>query len=296
MAGDDPLVLAWRVFAVDADGTLLAPWAVRFGTNVPADAWRTTVAIASCVSDDHEAPAVGCYCGLRGVQDLGELLARIEGPGTAAAIGRVRLSGKMLEGVDIPADDPPTTLRAERAELLQIHLAPPLTSRSAAVADRYPSAEVYRYADADWPEGLPASGTRVRPVGETFPADIAKAGEEAFIADVLEAGFGFADLDDPGAEAAIMKLGRRVCQAFRDGISDDDVASVLFSHVAEPTYAQVRVVMRSALENLCPECHFMFHEPGYRYGEPITLMAAMGREMSIWGDRLLSAAMGRPGR
>ena len=257
----EPLVLAWRTFTVAADGTLLAPFAMRFGEDVPTDEWRTTVTVASCISDDHEAPVEGCYCGLRGVQDLEELLARFDAGRTAAAIARVKLSGRMLPGVDIPDDDPVSTLRAERAELIQIHLAPALTARGGAVADRYPSVPVYSYARPDWPKGIPARGSRVRPVGTSFPADVRKAGEAAFADDVREAGFGDKDLDD-APDAAIVSLGRTVCDGLRKGISGEDAASVMFHHPAEPTLAQVKTLMESALENLCPECTFMFREPG----------------------------------
>jgi hypothetical protein len=55
----EPLVLAWRVFTVDADGVLLAPFAMRFGEDVPPDEWRTTITIASCITVDDDAPAEG---------------------------------------------------------------------------------------------------------------------------------------------------------------------------------------------------------------------------------------------
>ena len=293
MSAPTPLALAWRVFTLDSDGCLHAPWALRFGTDVPTDAWRTTVAIASCASADHDAPAEACFCGLRGVVDLGELLARIGEAGTVAAIARVRLFGRMLEGCDVPDDDPPTTLRAERAELLELHLAPQLTSRSGAVADKYPRVPVYRYAAEDWPAGVPVAGTRVRPVGQTFPADVTKAGEEAFVADVMAAGFGLADLDDPGAEAAILKMGRRLSDALRRGYSYEDLGSQLFNHEAEPTLTQVRTIVLSALRNLCPEAEFMFRQPGYTYAEPIRLSDIWSRMFRDVGDRLLSAAVER---
>jgi Protein of unknown function (DUF732) len=287
-------VLAWRVFTVDGSGTLLAPFAMRFGERLPGEEWRTTVTIASCITDDHEAPAEGCYCGLRGVQDLDQLLARFDEGKTAAVVARVRLSGRMLPGVDVPDDDPESTLRAERAELVEIHCAPPLTSRSGAVADRYPSVPVFSYAAPDWPNGItdPASGSRVRPVGTSFPADVRETGEAAFAAEVRRAGFGDRDLEDAD-DAAIVALGHTVCDGLRKGISGEDAASVYFSHPSRPTLAQVRTLINSALTHLCPECTFMFRETGYVHSEPIRLPDALNRMMTDVGRRAMWAADAR---
>ena len=65
----------------------------------------------------------------------------------AGVIGKVELSGKTLEGVDIPRDDPETTLRAERARLLELHLGPAHTALAPKVAETYGDVEVFTYTD-----------------------------------------------------------------------------------------------------------------------------------------------------
>lgn len=104
----------------------------------------------------HDAPDESCACGMRVVQDIDELLGRFDATLAAAAIARVSLSGRILPGYDIPNDDPPTTLRGERAELLDMHLSPALTARSGPVADQYPSVPVFSYSRTTGP---PASST-----------------------------------------------------------------------------------------------------------------------------------------
>jgi len=80
---------------------------------------------ASCDVSNHEAPAEGCECGLRGMTSVREFVA---GPrtfpdalaGRADAIGLVELGGRMVgpDPVELGQPHTSTVLRAERARVI----------------------------------------------------------------------------------------------------------------------------------------------------------------------------------
>ncbi len=135
---------------------------------------------AKCIEHDHPAPAESCTCGSRATVDLSELLAAVTGrtfTGDSASIlaatgvlARVLLEGRILIGVGMPADDPPTTWRAARARVLELHLAPHLAEHADALAARY-NVPVAAYDPDEWPSrvaqlselrGSPAVGSSSR--------------------------------------------------------------------------------------------------------------------------------------
>lgn len=265
---------AWRVFGVDPGGTLFAPFGPIYWPDAPEGLrlWQSVAQVAGCVAEDHPAPAEDCTCGIRGVVDRDVLIAsagerRFAGAentvmADAGVIGKVRLEGGMLPGVRIPDDDPPTTLRAERGTLLELHLGPAQTAVAPRVATRYPSIPVFTYDDADWiapaVEGEPA-GQRVEP-----------GGPDGFWAEVERAGFGTKNLGDPAAPAALLAIGRSVCDILAKGASPEDVGSVLFDLVAAPTWGQCKALVRAAIDHLCPNCVFGVGASGYQHARQIT--------------------------
>lgn len=270
-------VVAWRIWGLAQNAVLFAPFAPTFWPDAHRNLtmWPKTTTTAGCVVKNHPAPAEDCTCGIRGTQDLQALLdaatARPIPSREPGVVGKVKLSGRMLPGIDIPNDDPPTTVRAERAEIVELHLAPAHSGLAGRVATHY-GVPVYRYDETTWADRVPGwdkvgSGQRVKP-----------AGEDEFYADVRRAGFGTKDLDSPGAKGGILSLGKTVCRALRSGVSLNDVLGGLFDTDSEPTFRQVEVLQKSAVENLCPECEYAFVPDKRRYAEPIRASENARRE------------------
>lgn len=281
-----PNVEAWRVFALDDNGVLIAPFVRRYWSTAEGAAehfyWDSPRQVGWCVTgdEDHEVPDRDCTCGLRGITDLGELLRAVEDRSFAESrksildesgvVGKVTLFGRLLPGVNMPVDDPVTTVRASEAQLTEVHLRPSFTERAQAVADRYAHyADVFTYRNGDWPAGVPSAGRRVR-----------HSAEKAFISQVtseLPAGFGTAAFDPD----LLLDLGRMVCRALWGGITVDDVYSVLFDSPARPTWRQVQVLHQAAVTRLCPECQF--HGGDYQFARPIRQGEAWNR--MLFGSR-----------
>ncbi len=99
---------------------LRAPW-VHHQTRPDDSAadWPGPELTARCLFHEHEAPDPQCACGVYATEDLHQLLPAY---GEVGIIARVELSGTILPGARIPADDPPTTLRATHARLVELHL------------------------------------------------------------------------------------------------------------------------------------------------------------------------------
>ena len=108
------------MFTLDPDGVLQPPFLYRYWPD-KAQPFTGRERAAKCIEHDHPAPAEGCTCGSRATVDLSELLAAVTGrtfTGGGASIlaatgvlARVLLEGRILIGVGMPADDPPTTWR-----------------------------------------------------------------------------------------------------------------------------------------------------------------------------------------
>ena len=291
-------VEAWRVFGLAPDAILFAPFAPNFWPDaaVGLRLWQSVEQVAGCVAEDHPAPAEGCTCGIRGVVDRDILLAAagtrvvdVEG-GTvladAGVFGKVELSGRMLPGVNIPADDPETTLRAERARLLQIHLGPAHTVLAPDVAAAYGEVEVVTYTEDEWARLVPSRGRPAVP-RRLEPEEA----EAAFVADVLRVGFGNRDLTDPRAPKALVGLAQDMAKGLRTHrLSIPDVARVLFDSPAQPTLPQVREFIRSALDNFAPGCVFVLGSFESQHTQPITLRESFGR----MGQNLFVNAFSRP--
>jgi hypothetical protein len=228
--------------------------------------------VALCAAEpDHVPPVEGCTCGLRATEDLAELLFRVHVYVSLRAttllnecgvLGRVELAGKILPGVDIPRDDPPTTWRASQARVLEVQLAPWLSDRADAVQSRYGVPAAVHDA-ASWPEVQPAPW-----LSDRLPT-------EQFLETIRAAGFGSKTMD--GDLAPLLEIGRSVCAMLHGGASSDDVGRGLFDSNARPTMQQVRTFLRAATAHLCPECEYAV--TGFQFEKPVTM-----------GDTLMRAA------
>lgn len=139
------VVEAWRLFSLAAGGVLVPPFLARYWPNSssPGDAWTPGVNVARCLAADHDPPVESCTCGFRGTVELPALLDAVTSRSFAGSprsvledtgvLARVELSRRLLAGVDVPVDDPPTTLRAARARLLEVFLVPDVAGAAAAV-------------------------------------------------------------------------------------------------------------------------------------------------------------------
>lgn len=159
MSRDEPLVagtlLGFRRFRVDEHGRLLP-------LHVGDRAWSDATTAAVCAHDPrHRAPVEGCSCGLHAWHHAEDALSRSDGVSVAAA---VRAHGRIVLGEH--------GFRAERAEVVAVHLPARWTSRRrAAVAAllraAYPHLEVLTSARefrSRFPaESLHALGVRARP-------------------------------------------------------------------------------------------------------------------------------------
>ncbi len=122
--------VGWRVFSVDDDGTLIPPFVRRYLAEHerPGDVWQPGINLARCIVADHNAPDEGCTCGFRATLVLKELMAAVacpfantrwgswHRPGSTRSIleecgvlALVELTGTVLLGVNVPADDPVTS-------------------------------------------------------------------------------------------------------------------------------------------------------------------------------------------
>jgi hypothetical protein len=241
-------VAGWRAFGLGPAGELVAPFVVRYWPEMDTDpAWPPEGAVARCLDQDHQAPAEGCTCGLRatlGLTDLIKALGRkFAGSSTTildetGVIARVELSGRILDGVDMPRDDPPGTNRGERARVLEVHLAPTLTAAAQAVQDRY-AVPVRVYLPADWPGQV---GRPDRP-----------SGREGFLGYVHRAGFGKVRIPDRVLE----QLARDAIAAMREGVPAGDIVTELFRSAPRPRYEQAKGFVEAAILYLAPELEFV---------------------------------------
>ncbi len=255
-------VAAWTVFDLGCEGELLDRFTQRPCYSA-SRVWPASRVRAVCIVEKHSPPADGCTCGVRGVEDVGALFSA---DSTGAVFAKVDLWGRRVDVVgDEPNDYSPTTLRAARATLLELHV----ESRGWAhfLADRYPDVGVFCYQDAEWPSSVTTGGERVWPRPEAV-----------FLHDVRRAGFGWVDTGDPEAASALLELGRSTGDAIRKRVSSWDAMAVLFHCGAEPTQSQVENLFLSAVTNLAPECQFMLRT-GYEYARPITKRDALERRL-----------------
>ena len=260
-------VKGWRAFTVGESGALVSPFLAHYWPDLADPAWTSAEQSARCLAEDHPAPAEDCTCGLRAVVSYPELLKAVERPFAgelssilerAGAMAQVELSGRIVNGYDMPDDDPPTTKRAERARLIEVFLSPALAGAAAAVEARY---------------GVPARVEQAWPQGVGRPVQV--SGEAAFLAAVHEAGFGRAPVPDD----VLVSIARDACKGIRAGVPTGDVETVLFNTEVRPTYAQVRTFVRAAIASFAPELEFA--PGGVHFTKGITLGANIVRSAGL---------------
>lgn len=157
-------------------------------------------------------------------------------------VALVRLSGPLQAGTDIPQDDPPTTVRAAAAEVLELHLHPRHEPTADALHRRY-GVPVAVYDLDEWPMQVRIIAGRA---GAAPKEDV-----EAFCAAVAVLDrFGTKSTADP---ATFLGIGRHVVAGLRAGISTSDAARVLFESNARPTWAQALAFAEAAVQHLAPD-------------------------------------------
>jgi hypothetical protein len=291
-------VEGWRLFDVGDDGTLLPPFTNRYwAASGPATGpWGGTgrtaawLALAYCAAGgDHAAPAEDCTCGLRATEDLPELLAAVtERPFAGSdrsilddcgAIARVKLSGKILPGVDMPTDDPFTTWRGSQAAVLDVHLAPGLERHQEAVEARY-NVAVKTYSADQWPHAVaPLPPAAPRPDAQprsiyaepTYSAPTAAA-RTAFCQAIKPLGFGRKSTAEP---EQFLPMAEDMIGAMRNGVTPTDLARVLFDSDAHPSWEQIRAFTLAIVEHLAPDLQHVSDGPVFAAG--VTLGEKLNR-------------------
>jgi hypothetical protein len=239
----------WRVFSVADDGGLMPPVADRYWPGPVSGSWPPGIVYAACLTSDHAAPDEACTCGLRAVVKLSELLSAVSTRHLAGesetvlercgVVARVSLSGRVFDGVEMPTDDPLTTLRAERAQIVDLHLAPRHEALTAALASRY-RVPVAVYGVDEWPDAVaPLTAGMIPGTDENVAL---------FCRHVRSLrGFGTKSTSEP---EAFVPIGRMCVRAFRDGASFSEVVRGLFDSDARPTYEQAVRFAGAALSDL----------------------------------------------
>jgi hypothetical protein len=278
--------IAWRVFGLDDDGVLVAPFVEAYwplaGT---ASTWERSAQMATCVLDEtHQPPAPDCSCGLTGVVKLANLMDAASSRGIDGStrtilddfgvIGKVELSGRLVDSVD--PQDPPTTLRAERATVLELHCSPVVPAAVVqAAADRYPDVRVFSYTEDEWPKRFGA--------GERRWAAPTPEGIAEFLATVRGEGFGCVPRE--ALEEIALRLGTSAVVALRGDASAEDLLSVLFRTEAAPTVEQARVLIAAAAEHLSPGLA-LAPQP-YQLEPGVSPIEALGRSLGRMSVGLL---------
>lgn len=267
----------WRLFSLGTGGTLLPPFVHR---QLPEhyderrDAWKPGENVARCVFDEHAAPSEDCRCGLRVVLDRAELLANTAADFFAGetrtildvtgVMAEVRAGGRSLPGTDMPLDDPLSTVRVERAELVRLYLGPGLAPHGPAVERRYGVPALL--APEWWPP----------PAGPVVPA--LPPGREAFLVALREQGLGDADLDGLNAEA-FLPVAEQFAAALRSGVTAEDCFRAVFDSERRPTVKQAEGFVLLVLRNFCPE---VFPARGFQATAPLTGREVLQRMARAW--------------
>lgn len=265
----------WRCFAADGD-SLVAPFMAHYWPKGGTHKWLRGTNAAVCHAADHRAPAESCTCGFRATESLLELLQAVQGRkfldtaesvlDVCGVIARVELSGVILEGVDIPADDPPTTWRASRARVVELHLTTGLDYAAAGMQRRY-AVPVAVYDADEWPGQVAPLGEKAR---ERPPEDVT-----GYLAATKALGsFGRArSLPDDVS----LRIGRSVVTMMRDGISRSDLVHTLFGTHFQPTLAQAERLADAATTYLAPD--MAGTTGGIRITQPIPPLQVFGRSV-----------------
>lgn len=270
---DDCAVEGWRLYRPGEDGRLLPPFVTEYWADkydAERDVWRRGINDARCLFADHPAPAAGCFCGLRLVQDRAELFGNVAADHflrskrtileDTGVLARVVSSGRAMAGCDMPVDDPNTTVRVERLRLVQVFLPAELMQHAAAITNRY--------------------GVPVDQVGKWWPAPSTpkplptRPGKVTFWAELRRVGFGTADLAESERENWL-GIGESIADALRDGASAHEVARGLFDADVKPTWPQVESLIMSVLGNLAPD---VYPAQGWQWSKPVTVFDTLGRQ------------------
>lgn len=238
----------WRLYDLTPEGRLTPPFLWRLSPkdyDAHRDDWQPGVNIARCTAHDHPAPAEDCSCGLRLVLDRQELLSNTgedrflhhrETILTACGVvARVTGYGRTLPGIDMPLDDPHTTLRVNALRIEELFLADRYLPLTEALRDRY--------------------GVPVHPAPDWWPAEPKAApapprpGPDGFLASLRETGMGTADLTD---DAAWLGVGRLCEKSLRDGATYEDVCWAMFTTASGPTIQQAEAFVMNVLRNFAP--------------------------------------------
>jgi hypothetical protein len=272
--------VGWRVFALGDDGRLRPPFLLRYWKQHmhADDDWRTGVNLARCLVSEHEAPDPDCTCGLRAVVGLPEFLDAVgrrlaSSPRTllqeCGVFARVRLDGRVLPGIDMPNDDPHSTVRASRARLLDVHLAPHLAEHAAAVQARY-YVQTTGHTEASWADLAGAAADLDDHLAARKPPP--PPNRQAFLEEVRALdGFGSKSTDDP---EAFLPIGQQAADLIRQGVSVEDLGRALFDSDARPTVGQVRALLLAAARHLAPGVTM---QGGNLVTEPIRKHEALSR-------------------
>jgi hypothetical protein len=168
-------------------------------------------------------------------------------------LARVRLSGTVLPGIDIPNDDPRTTWRGSRAEILEIHLAPEHEAVAGRVKAEY-DVDVAVYDPDEWP-------SEVRAIDPLGPRREVSA--EAFLVALSGHTFGLLgasvgavlNADVEGVEEVrdnLLKLALNAAKALAEESPAPDVARVVFDSGFYPTEQEADRFVELVIEHLYP--------------------------------------------
>jgi hypothetical protein len=297
-------VVGWRIFGLGEHGALELPFMSRYWRGArnpwPADGALDAVCDADVTwsvdgAAEHPAPAEGCTCGIRAVTSRREALTMAERRflGQQASIleqtgvlARVAISGKILPGHDIPDDDPPSTVRGERATLLDVHLAPHLAEHATTLERRY-AVPVATYTAEDWPHAVDPA--RCAPcltaVPQPMPPRVSKpapaaGGKAGFLTAVRAVGFG----PQPCPDAVLLTVAESTVRALRADLSISDLATGLYGTLARPSLSQARAFVEAAITHLAPDTDDAADAP--MLAAPPAGLGPLMREAAVFGQLL----------
>ncbi|MGN6243718.1 MAG: DUF732 domain-containing protein [Motilibacteraceae bacterium] len=263
----DAKTSGWRVFALDGD-RLIAPFAARYWSDrlTEADAWTPGANRARCLESNHEAPTAACTCGIRATVELSRLLEAVTTRHFAGSertvledapvIALVDLDGSIERGVDMPGDDPHTTVRAAVATMRELHVGPRGLPFSAKLRKRY-GVPVRVWKADEWP-------TSVRSLDDWFLERLHKRG--------------FGNRDTVASADAFVKIARDAAATVLAGTTAMDLATVLYNGDPHVTWEQAKGFIRSALEVYDPP--LLSRPDGIQFGTPPTKWDNMGRNLA----------------
>lgn len=258
-------VVGWRAFALHR-GQLAAPFQLRYWPNASERlTWSAGMNHAECLDRPGcRTPAEDCTCGFRATENLYYLRQSLQQPfqGSEVSIleecgilARVRLSGRILHGVDIGTDDPETTWRASQAEIIELHLAPRHEPAARGLKMNYEVPVAVYETDDEWLHSV----APIDPMGPKRPTS-----DVAFCNALTGLSFGGLSLNglfhlavsrQPAADVVmdLLATGHQAAEGLAGESPAPDIARALWDHhPLKPSMAEATAFVEAVIAHLYP--------------------------------------------